>query len=125
VWTVVDHNPIGKLIVIGIRVVKKATLLHQQMPRVDARAIATIPAERSGPNAVLQRGDGLVDVFTLLCGVEFIVLLPAPAMTADVIASLGNSLGCRGITLERQRTTKNCQWQIPLLKPSAFDSMSV
>src|SRR4030095_13706775 len=90
--------------------------LHHQMPRVDTRAIATIPAERSGPNAVLQRGDGLVDVFTLLCGVEVIVLLPAPAMTADVIAGLGNSLDCRGMTLERQRTTKNRQGQLPSLK---------
>src|SRR5215510_8606264 len=86
------------------------------MPRVDARAIATIPAQRSGPNAVLQRGDSPVDVLALLGGVEFVVLLPAPAMAAHIIAGLGNGLGCRGITLERQRTTKNRQGQMPLLK---------
>ena len=106
---VVGHDPIGQLIVIGIRVVEKAALLHQQTPGVDARAIAAIPAERSGPDAVLQRDNSLVDVLALLGGVEFIVLLPAPAMAADVIAGLGNSLSGRRITLERQRTPKNRQ----------------
>src|SRR6266851_7432312 len=50
---VVDSDPVWQLIVIGIRVVEKATFLHQQTSRVDARAIATIPAERSGPDALL------------------------------------------------------------------------
>ena len=106
---VVGDDPVGQLIVIGIRVVEKATLLHQQTPCVDARTIAAIPAERAGPDAVLQRGDGLVDVLALLCGVEFLVFLPAPAMAADVIAGLRNSLGRRRITLECQRTAKNRQ----------------
>src|SRR5882672_9426602 len=107
--SVIDHNPVWQLIVIGIRVVEKAAFLCQQTPGIDARAIATIPAERSDPNAVLQRGNSLVDVVALLRGVEFIVLLPAPAMAADVIAGLSNGLGCRWMAFKRQRTTKNCQ----------------
>src|SRR5215813_8061786 len=50
---VIDHNPVWQFIIIGIRVVEKAPLLHQQTPCVDAWAIATIPAERSGPDALL------------------------------------------------------------------------
>jgi hypothetical protein len=37
-------------------------------------------------------------------------------MAANIIAGLDNSLGCRGMALKRQRTPKNCQWQIPRLK---------
>src|SRR6266446_217455 len=114
--SVIDHKPVWQLIVIGIRVVEKTALLHEQTPGVDTWTIAAIPAERSGPDAELQRSNSLADMLVLLRGVELIVLLPAPAMAADVIAGLDNGLGCRRMAFKRQRTTKNRQGQMPHLK---------
>ena len=41
-----DGDPVGQLVVVGVRVVEEAAFLDQQPPRVLARAVAAVPAER-------------------------------------------------------------------------------
>src|SRR6516225_6192412 len=41
-----DFDPIGKLVVVGVRIVEEATFLDDEAARVEAWPIATVPAER-------------------------------------------------------------------------------
>src|SRR5262249_40587510 len=102
----IDGQPIRQLIVIGVGVVEKAALLDEETPRVDTRAIAAIPAQRTRPDGLLQGRNGPADVLTFLAGIEFVMFLPAPAVTADIIAGLHNGLGRWRMAFQCQGTAK-------------------
>jgi hypothetical protein len=52
--TAIDQGPIGQLIVVAVGIVEKATFLDYDLPCVNARAIAAIPAERPIADSPLQ-----------------------------------------------------------------------
>src|SRR5262245_1265159 len=114
--TVINGYPVRQLIIIGVGVVEKAPFLDEETPRVDTRTIAAVPAQWPRPDGLLQGRNGLMDVLTLLGGVELVMFLPAPAVTADIIAGLHNCLGCRRMTFQRQGTAKDRQRYITRLK---------
>ena len=55
-------DPVGKLVIVRIRVVSKAALLDQQPTRMNAGTISAVPPQRSLAHSAGQRIDCLVDV---------------------------------------------------------------
>src|SRR6185295_597337 len=99
-------DPIGKLVAVRIGIVEKAAFLDEQAPRVDARRIAAVPAERPLAHGRGQRCDGAPNVIALLRFGELIVLDPAPAMAADIEACPADCRGRRRMALERERAAE-------------------
>jgi hypothetical protein len=75
-----DVHEVRQVVVIGIRVVDKAALFDEQFPRVDARAVAAVPAARTLAAGFLDRLDAQPDVLGLLLTAERPGLLPPPAV---------------------------------------------
>src|SRR5207247_2730212 len=59
------RRPVGELVVVRVGVVEEAALLDEQLARVDARSVATVPAERPLADRLGERRDGFGDVLTL------------------------------------------------------------
>src|SRR5215207_5865073 len=73
VWTAVDCEPVGELIVVGVRIVQEAAFLDDEPARVLARAVPTIPAERTLTDRAGDRLDGTADVFSLRLEAQLLV----------------------------------------------------
>jgi hypothetical protein len=58
--------PIRQLVVIGVGVIEEPAFLDQQAPRVEARPVTTIPAQRTFAGGRGDRGDGLGDLCALV-----------------------------------------------------------
>src|SRR6185369_16507131 len=75
-----------------------------------------IPAFGAAPDHLLGRGDGFADVLALLGFAQFVVLDPAPAMRADVVAGLGDRGRRLGIALEGQSAAVDRHRQLAFLE---------
>src|SRR5262249_49252474 len=94
----------------------KATLFNEQPSRVDAWAVAAIPAQWPRPDSLVERGNSLTDAPALSSNRHLVVLLPAPAMTAHVVAGLRYRLRGWRIAFKRQGATEYCERQPTRLK---------
>src|SRR5262252_7626807 len=79
-----DLDPIGQLVVVGVGIVENAALLHEQPAGVLTRSEAAVPAKRALSGRAPERGDRERDTLTLRFLAQAKMLLPAPAMAADV-----------------------------------------
>src|SRR5262249_61128094 len=85
-------DEIGQVVVVGVGVVDEAALLDDELARVDAGAVAAVPAERPLAARPLDRLDRPLDVLPVRVAVEEPVLLPAPAVAARLVARLARPL---------------------------------
>ena len=111
-----DLDPVGQLVVVGVGVVEEAALLHHQAPRVDARAVAAVPAERPLAGRLAQGLDGAPDVRALLLLRQIVVLDPPPAVRAHVEAGRPDGRGGGRIALQRERAAEDGEGQPALLE---------
>jgi len=82
----------------------KATVLDDQLARLLARTVAAVPSERPLARGPLDPGVALVDGPALGLAVHQVVLLPPVAVTADVVALLGDGPGDCWVALQGDRT---------------------
>src|SRR6266540_1367166 len=66
VRALVHAHPVGQLVVVGVGVVEEAALLDDELPRVHARPVAAIPAQRPLADRRPHRFHGHPDVPALL-----------------------------------------------------------
>ena len=66
-------DPERQIVGIGVAVVQKPSFLHEQAPRIEARAVAAVPPEGTGADAVANRLDGGSNVAALDVFVELVV----------------------------------------------------
>ena len=111
-----DLDPIGQLVVVGVGIVEKATLLDQQTARILAWPVAAIPAEGTLAGRALERFDRPRDTVALFVLAEAEVLLPSPSVAADVVAPARDRLGDPRIALERDRAAEDGERQTALSK---------
>ena len=86
-------------------------MLHQESPGVHARPVAAIPAERALPHGLLQRRHRAGDARALLGHRQLIVLLPAPAMAADIVPGGADRRGRRRVAFQCQSAAEHRQRQ--------------
>src|SRR5581483_3460547 len=94
---------VGEIVVVGVGVVDEAPLLHEQLARVHAGAVAAVPAERTLPGRLPEGLDRPLDVPALLLAVEQPVLLPAPPVAARLVTRLLQPLPNLRVSLEGDR----------------------
>jgi hypothetical protein len=103
---VIDRDEVRQIIVVGIRVVDKATLGYYQLAYMDTGTVTTVPALWTFATRLLDRFDGPLHVLLFFFATQTPVLTPAPAMRARVMATLTNPLSNLRIPSERHRTRK-------------------
>src|SRR5690606_40937631 len=108
--------PERQLVCIGVGVIQETAFLADQSPGVDARAIAAVPPERTLSDSGFERGDGTPDVLALFFFGQLVVLYPAPAVAAYVVAHFTDLGRGQGIALERQGAPEHGHWQPTLLE---------
>src|SRR5258708_22235662 len=83
-----NPGPVWQLVIIGVGIVEEPAFFDHQTPRVDARSITAVPAERPLADGALEAFDGLADSFAFLVLTQKLVSLPSPAMRANVVSVL-------------------------------------
>jgi len=98
-------HEIWRIVVIGIRVVKEATLLNDKTPSPHAWPVPAIPAY--GPAAACsdEGFDGELHVRALFLLGEAKYFLPSVAVAADLVAAGNSGLRDSGILLEGDRAS--------------------
>src|SRR4051794_9030890 len=98
-WTAVIVGPIGQLVVVGVAVIKEPAFLNDKAPCIGARR-ADVPADRprsgQSPNGI----DGEVDMLSLGCFVDAVIVDPAPPVIDNIAALTRHRLGGLRVTLE-------------------------
>src|SRR5262249_34370189 len=94
--------PVRELVVVGVAVVEEAVFLHEKAPRVDAGRVTAVPADRTFPHGLLERGDGARDLRALGGFRELEMLDPSPTVTTDIETRIADRPRRRRIALERQ-----------------------
>ena len=112
----VDGAPIGKVVVVGIGVVHKTTVLSEQPPGVHRRPITAVPTGRLVAEGAFEALDRGTDLLAFLVGREGAMVDPAVAMTAHVVASVGDCGRDRGVAFECQRASEHRQRERATLK---------
>ena len=94
--TAVDIDPVWDIVVVGVAVIKKAAMLHEQFAGVDACTIAAVPADRrlaACPGKGVERKP---DMFAFLIPSKAKDLFPSISVAADFVTcahNLGRNLG--------------------------------
>src|SRR5262245_597391 len=108
--------PERQLVAVVVAVVEEAAVLDDEAARIQTRSIAAVPALRRLSGRLRQRFDSALDVVTLLCLLEFVVLDPPPSVTANVKAGPPDRRRNRRVALKCQRASKRRQSEVALLK---------
>ncbi len=98
----VHGRPVGKVVVVALRVVEEAAFLDDQLARVDAH-LAAVPAERARAHAALDRLDAEADRLALLVAGHLEVVRPAVAVAGGLVAPRRELRGHGRVALERDR----------------------
>ena len=108
--------PVRELVVVRVGIVEEAAFFDEQLPGVDARSVAAVPAERPLADGVLERRDRPGDVLALLLAGELVVLDPAPAVAAHVEPGAADGVRRGRVALDGQRAAEDGQGQAALLE---------
>src|SRR5690606_25641576 len=98
-------RPIGQFVVIGIRVIEEAAVFHDQSAGIHARAVAAVPAFRFAADGFFDAVEGAADAFALNVFGHVLVVFPAPAVGADVVAAFSDAGAGFGVALQGQAAT--------------------
>ena len=77
-------------------------MLNQQPAGIHAGPVAAVPTERTLAHGLLQRGHRAADALALLRFGQFVVLLPTPAVAADVVPGGTDRGGGRRVAFQRE-----------------------
>src|SRR5271156_3215417 len=102
-----DANPVRKIVVVRVGVVEKTALLDDEPPRVLARCITAIPAERPFTDGLLERCDRALHLCTLFIDVHVLETDPAPAVRAHLVPGRCDRARRLRIAFERERGAEN------------------
>ncbi|OMP13156.1 hypothetical protein COLO4_02182 [Corchorus olitorius] len=90
--------PIGQVVVVGVAVVEEAAFLHHQAPGIGPGS-AGVPAQRSFAGQFGEDLDGALQMDALLGFVHVLVVDPAIAVAADLVAGLDHGADDLGVAL--------------------------
>ena len=79
-------DEVGQVVIVGVAVVDKPTFLYDQLPGVNAGAVARVPTQRPLSR---RAGDGfhrLFDSLPFAVPVHLVVLFPAIPVSHDLVA---------------------------------------
>ena len=107
--------PVGQVVVVGVAVVEEAAFLHHQPAGVRAGA-AGVPADRALAGQFGEDADGFEHVLALLGLVHVLVVDPAVAVAADLVAGLGHGADHVRVALGGHGHGEDGQWHAAVLE---------
>src|SRR5437867_7768210 len=108
-WLFGHRDPVREFVVVGVGVVEEAPFLDEQAACVDTGPVAAVPAVRSVPDGPPDRFHRAANVLALLTLAQVVVADPAPSVTANVVAGLGDRCSGLGMALDREGAAEHGQ----------------
>ncbi|MNC17434.1 hypothetical protein D3C75_653140 [compost metagenome] len=107
--------PVGQVVVVGVAVVEETTFFHHQATGVRARA-AGVPAQRASACDFGKDADRFEHVLAFLGFVHVLVVDPAIAMAADLVAGIDHGADHVRVTLGGHGHGEDGQWNVEFLE---------
>ncbi len=107
--------PIGQVVVVGVAVIEEAAFLHHQAPGVRAGA-AGVPAQWAFAGDFGEDADRFEHVLAFLGLVHVLVVDPAVAVAADLVAGFDHGADHVRVTLGGHGHGEDGQWNVEFLE---------
>ena len=96
----IDERVVGEIVVVGVAVVEEASVLHEELTRVEAGTGAYVPAKGPLARRAGDRLDAHANALFLLLAGHIVVGLPSIAVAHDLVAAASHLLPNGGVALQ-------------------------
>ena len=114
VGPILHLDPVRELIIVGVAIVREATVLNEKLPGNGRRCVAAVPSFGGTSDQPMDRVKRPSDLVSLCGLVEKVVLNPAPAVAHDVPIAVGDRLSSSGIPFQCQSRGEDRERESPV-----------